>query len=126
MCSTKGIEITHKHGVPSLNSIPMLPQDLKTPERDLPIFRRCPSYRCVSNGEAHDRATAGVPNAGEQNAFQTTACMLWGRNQYFVLMLMRTSISITGTSMRTPTTVARAAPEERPKSIAAVAMATSK
>ena len=35
-------------------------------------------------------------------------------------------MSITGTSMRTPTTVASAAPEERPKSIVAVAMATSK
>ena len=33
---------------------------------------------------------------------------------------------MTGTSMRTPTTVASAAPEPRPKSIVAVAMATSK
>ncbi len=39
---------------------------------------------------------------------------------------MRTSISMTGTSMSTPTTVASAAPEERPKSMVAVAMATSK
>ena len=39
---------------------------------------------------------------------------------------MRTSHSMTGTSMSTPTTVARAAPEERPNSITAVAMATSK
>ena len=35
-------------------------------------------------------------------------------------------MSIKGTSISTPTTVARAAPEERPKSMAAVAMATSK
>ena len=33
---------------------------------------------------------------------------------------------MTGTSMRTPTTVARAAPEERPKRVTDVAMATSK
>ena len=33
---------------------------------------------------------------------------------------------MTGTSMSTPTTAASAAPEDRPKSIAAVAMATSK
>lgn len=37
-----------------------------------------------------------------------------------------TSISITGTSMRTPTTVARAAPELSPYRVVAVAMATSK
>ncbi len=35
-------------------------------------------------------------------------------------------MSITGTSMRTPTTVARAAPEERPNSMVEVAMATYK
>jgi len=39
---------------------------------------------------------------------------------------MDTSISITGTSIKTPTTVARAAPEDNPKSIVAVAIATSK
>ena len=37
-----------------------------------------------------------------------------------------TSISISGTSIRTPTTVASAAPEESPNSITAVAIATSK
>lgn len=37
-----------------------------------------------------------------------------------------TSISMTGTSINTPTTVARAAPEDSPKSTVAVAMATSK
>jgi hypothetical protein len=37
-----------------------------------------------------------------------------------------TSISITGTSISTPTTVARAAPLDRPYSMVAVAMATSK
>jgi hypothetical protein len=37
-----------------------------------------------------------------------------------------TSISITGTSISTPTTVARAAPDDNPKSMVAVAMATSK
>ena len=35
-------------------------------------------------------------------------------------------MSITGTSIRTPTTVARAAPDESPKSVAEVAIATSK
>lgn len=47
-------------------------------------------------------------------------------NQCWVLRQNRTSMSITGTSIRTPTTVARAAPEDRPKSIVAVAIATSK
>ena len=47
-------------------------------------------------------------------------------NQFCVRVQMRTSQSMTGTSMRTPTTVASAAPEERPKSMVAVAMATSK
>jgi len=41
-------------------------------------------------------------------------------------MHILTSISITGTSINTSTTVARAAPELKPKSIVAVAMATSK
>ena len=43
-----------------------------------------------------------------------------------VFRQMRTSISMTGTSMSTPTTVASAAPEDKPKSMTAVAMATSK
>ena len=47
-------------------------------------------------------------------------------NHFLVRKQIRTSISITGTSIRTPTTVARAAPDERPKSITAVAIATSK
>ena len=47
-------------------------------------------------------------------------------NQWGVFRQIFTNISITGTSMSTPTTVARAAPEESPKSIVAVAMATSK
>ena len=47
-------------------------------------------------------------------------------NQLWVQRQIFTSMSITGTSMRTPTTVASAAPEDKPKSIVAVAMATSK
>ena len=47
-------------------------------------------------------------------------------NQCCVLVQNLTSISINGTSISTPTTVARAAPEESPKSITDVAMATSK
>jgi len=43
-----------------------------------------------------------------------------------VLLQIETSISIAGTSIKTPTTVANAAPEESPKSIVAVAIATSK
>jgi len=39
---------------------------------------------------------------------------------------MATSISMVGTSMRTPTTVAKEAPEDKPKSMVEVAMATSK
>ena len=39
---------------------------------------------------------------------------------------MLTNINITGTSIKTPTTVARAAPEDKPKIITAVAIATSK
>ena len=47
-------------------------------------------------------------------------------NQFGVFRQIFTSISMTGTSMSTPTTVASAAPEDKPKSIVAVAMATSK
>ncbi len=47
-------------------------------------------------------------------------------NQWVVFRQILTSISITGTSINTPTTVARAAPEDKPKSIVEVAIATSK
>ena len=47
-------------------------------------------------------------------------------NQFFVLKQIFTSISIIGTSIKTPTTVAKEAPEDNPKSIVEVAMATSK
>gem|GEM_PF-1820444 len=47
-------------------------------------------------------------------------------NQCVVRRQILTSISMTGTSMSTPTTVARAAPDERPNSMVEVAMATSK
>ena len=49
-----------------------------------------------------------------------------GANQASVLRQIRTSMSMTGTSISTPTTVARAAPLERPKSMTDVAIATSK
>ena len=47
-------------------------------------------------------------------------------NQWVVFRQILTNISITGTSINTPTTVASAAPEDSPKSMVAVAMATSK
>lgn len=47
-------------------------------------------------------------------------------NQEVVRLQYPTSISMTGTSISTPTTVARAAPDDRPNNITAVAMATSK
>ncbi len=47
-------------------------------------------------------------------------------NKKDVLLQIATSINITGTSIKTPTTVANAAPEDKPKSIADVAIATSK
>jgi hypothetical protein len=47
-------------------------------------------------------------------------------NQCRVHRQILTSHSITGTSISTPTTVANAAPDESPKSIVAVAIATSK
>jgi hypothetical protein len=46
-------------------------------------------------------------------------------NQWVVFRQIFTSINITGTSINTPTTVARAAPEDKPKSMVEVAMATS-
>jgi hypothetical protein len=49
-----------------------------------------------------------------------------GPNQCWVLRQMRTRSSITGTSIKTPTTVARDAPDDSPKSMVDVAMATSK
>ena len=53
-------------------------------------------------------------------------CPVQALNQCRVLKHIFTNINITGTSIRTPTTVASAAPDERPNSIVAVAMATSK
>jgi len=47
-------------------------------------------------------------------------------NKLHDLLQIETSISIKGTSIKTPTTVANAAPEESPNSIADVAIATSK
>jgi hypothetical protein len=47
-------------------------------------------------------------------------------NQGRVRRHILTSINITGTSISTPTTVANAAPEDKPNNIVAVAMATSK
>ncbi len=47
-------------------------------------------------------------------------------NQWVVFKHIFTSISINGTSISTPTTVASAAPDEIPKSMVEVAMATSK
>lgn len=48
-----------------------------------------------------------------------------GLNHACVHRHIRTSMSITGILMRTPATVARAAPDERPKSMTAVTIATS-
>ena len=47
-------------------------------------------------------------------------------NQSRVPRQIFTSMSITGTSISTPTTVARAAPLDKPNSIVDVAIATSK
>jgi hypothetical protein len=47
-------------------------------------------------------------------------------NQLRVWLQILQTDSITGTSTRTPTTVARAAPEEGPKSVMATATASSK
>jgi len=47
-------------------------------------------------------------------------------NKKHVFLQIHTSISITGTSIKTPTTVAREAPDDKPKSIIDVAIATSK
>ena len=54
------------------------------------------------------------------------AVVLAPGNQPRVRWQKRTSSSIKGTSISTPTTVARAAPDFRPKSMTAVAIATSK
>jgi hypothetical protein len=47
-------------------------------------------------------------------------------NQFCVRTQNLTNNNISGTSIKTPTTVASAAPEDNPKSIVAVAIATSK
>ena len=46
--------------------------------------------------------------------------------KWLVLLQTDTRANIKGTSMSTPTTVANAAPDERPNKITAVAIATSK
>jgi len=50
----------------------------------------------------------------------------WRGNQDAVRLHNSTNINMTGTSIKTPTTVASAAPEFNPNSITAVAIATSK
>jgi hypothetical protein len=47
-------------------------------------------------------------------------------NQKAVFLQNSTNINITGTSIKTPTTVAKAAPEFKPNKVTAVAIATSK
>ena len=47
-------------------------------------------------------------------------------NQWVVFKQIFTSIGMAGPSINTPTTVAKAAPEDKPNSIVEVAMATSK
>ena len=51
---------------------------------------------------------------------------LHSSKKWQVLLQIDTRASIRGTSMSTPTTVANAAPEERPNKTTAVAIATSK
>ncbi len=79
----------------------------------------------------------GIVGAYEQDTlfgsrFDIHSFLLWlsrvgkGANHPWVRRQIRTSRSMTGTSISTPTTVARAAPEESPKSMTDVAMATSK
>ena len=51
---------------------------------------------------------------------------VYSLNRCGVLLQIETSISIKGTSIKTPTTVASEAPDESPNSIADVAIATSK
>lgn len=58
-----------------------------------------------------------IPSFSYQ-AFLSNICL--------VIKQTLTSISITGTSIKTPTTVANEAPEDNPKSIVDVAIATSK
>lgn len=85
---------------------------------------------CGYFGEVAKLKTATVirePNKNHVNSrFYTsiTAGSCW--NRFCVRRQNLTSASISGTSISTPTTVASAAPEDNPKSIVAVAMATSK
>jgi hypothetical protein len=70
----------------------------------------------------------GLPRNGEAVCFQNKQSPSLDRyeNHFWVRRQIFTSISITGTSISTPTTVARAAPEDKPNNIVAVAIATSK
>lgn len=56
----------------------------------------------------------------------TYSVVMGCQNRCALRLQISTSMSITGTSMRTPTTVASAAPDDRPNSITEVAIATSK
>lgn len=55
-----------------------------------------------------------------------TASLSYCLNQPCVRWQKPTNASINGTSINTPTTVAKAAPEDKPNNITAVAIATSK
>ncbi len=90
------------------------------------------SYRLVVNGYREYLSlvfpavfeSAGVRENRSKTSFHGYAFSVL--NQPLVLLQNPTSISINGTSIKTPTTVARAAPDESPNSITDVAIATSK
>jgi hypothetical protein len=58
--------------------------------------------------------------------FHSRVIKLFSNYQYLHLFDKRTNESITGTSIKTPTTVAKAAPEFKPKRAIATATANSK
>jgi hypothetical protein len=87
-------------------------------------------YLCVFRQDAADDPARALPIEAEwadarpgtfELIYRTDAARI-----YRVLRQNRTSISMTGTSISTPTTVASAAPDCSPNSITAVAIATSK
>src|SRR4051794_27773637 len=71
-------------------------------------------------------APGGIAGAEDQDALFQTAARTGAGNQCRVRLQAAQTESITGTSTRTPTTVASAAPDSGPKSAIAVATANSK
>src|SRR5208283_6043270 len=94
-----------------------------------------PSCHCVEddNGQLHHREPRRPLESWSRERRPAQACRPAGTSarlpfsyQPLLRLTIHTTVSMTGTSMRTPTTVASAAPELKPNRLIAAATASSK